>query len=43
MISEDIEEVKATEVESNGRTCSEVYSCVEDMFYFINLAIPFIS
>lgn len=26
-----------------GRSCSEEYSCVEDMYYFINLALPFVS
>lgn len=29
--------------EFNGRRCSEEYSCVEDMYYFFNLAIPFIN
>jgi hypothetical protein len=29
--------------EFHGRSCSEEYSCVEDMFYFLNLAIPFIN
>ncbi|MFX1567582.1 MAG: hypothetical protein ACFFCV_04350 [Promethearchaeota archaeon] len=29
--------------EYNGRRCSEDYSCVEDMYYFMNLAIPFIN
>jgi hypothetical protein len=27
--------------ELNGRICSEAYSCVEDLFYFVNLALPF--
>ena len=40
---EDIDKVKKKEEEFGGRTCSEVYSCLEDMYYFINLAIPFIN
>jgi hypothetical protein len=31
------------EQEFEGRSCPEEYSCVEDMFYFINLALPFVS
>jgi hypothetical protein len=29
--------------EDIGRRCSDVYSCVEDMYYFVNLAISFIN
>ena len=29
--------------EFNGRRCSEVYSCVEDMYYFMNLEMLFID
>jgi hypothetical protein len=43
MDNEDIDNVKKTEEEFSGRRCSEIYSCVEDMYYFINLAIPFIN
>lgn len=28
-------------IQINGRICSEVYSCVEDIYYFINLSPPF--
>jgi hypothetical protein len=31
------------EKEFQGRECSEIYSCTEDMYYFLNLAIPFVS
>jgi hypothetical protein len=43
MNTENIDEVQETAEEFFGRICSEVYSCVEDMYYFINLAIPFIN
>jgi hypothetical protein len=40
----DNENLKLVVVEEfNGRRCSDEYSCVEDMYYFINLAIPFIN
>ena len=31
------------ENEFHGRECSEIYSCIEDMYYFINLSLPFVS
>lgn len=41
MDNENLESVGVEEF--NGRRCSEVFSCVEDMYYFINLAILFIN
>lgn len=41
MDNENLELVDGEEF--NGRRCSEVYYCVEDMYYFMNLAIPFIN
>ena len=41
MDNENLESIDMEEF--NGRRCSEVYSCVEDMYYFMNLAIPFIN
>ena len=41
MDNENLESVGVEEF--NGRRCSDIYSCVEDMYYFINLAIPFIN
>ncbi|MFW9949508.1 MAG: hypothetical protein ACFFKA_05225 [Candidatus Thorarchaeota archaeon] len=44
MNSENLEGSRNGEnIGMNGRICSEVYSCVEDIYYFINLAPPFVN